>query len=106
MPVHYSMDTQPLALTVVEMLTGMLPGDAREAAAAGELGDFLPPWDASLRTLVLGSLRPTCEECAPLAIWLRMLPWGHCVAKPRIAGPGAPLGLQPLQPCLPAPLTA
>lgn len=84
-PVHFSMDTQALALTVVEMLLGMVPDQAREVYEQGELGDYLPPGDIPLRTLILSSLRRNPVERVPLATWLKKLPWGHCVAAPQVA---------------------
>lgn len=84
--VNFSIDTQALALTVVEMLLGMLPEHAREVAGQGELGEYLPPHDGELRSLVLGTLREEAGERPPVAAWLRGRRRGCCVPEPRIWG--------------------
>lgn len=80
-PVHFSLDSQALALTVVEMMTGMPPEYARAFNDQGTLVEYLPN-EVYLRTLILSTLDPNPQRRVSLAKWATMRPHELCVPPP------------------------
>ena len=89
-PVHHSMDTQPLAITAMAMLYNMAPGETRQLHRENKLADWLQS-DLVLRTLVNSTLNETRDWRVPAADWHRRCPVEYLVPQPAISAipPGA-----------------
>ena len=87
-PVHHSMDTQPLALTVLAMLFNMAPECARCLHGQDKLEGWLK-FDPVLKDLVISTLNADPAVRVPVADWHRRCPVEYLVPPPSIPH-GAP----------------